>query len=52
MDLINHFNYFSRAVASLIIQEPKVRQRAKIYERLISLAEVSVNVLVIFVIKF
>ena len=40
MDLINHFNYISRAVASMIAQEPKVRQRAKIYEKLILMAEV------------
>lgn len=40
MNLINHFNYMSRAVASMIAQEPKVRHRAKIYEKFIILAEV------------
>ena len=50
MNLINHFNYMSRAVASMIAQEPKVRHRAKIYEKFIILAEVCFILFVSFLI--
>ena len=40
MNIINHFNFISCAVASVIVKEPKVRHRAKIYEKFINLAEV------------
>lgn len=39
MNIISHFNYISCAVASVIVKEPKVRHRAKIYEKFVSLAE-------------
>ena len=40
MELINHFNFISRAVASIIVSFPKVRGRAKAYEKFIVMAEV------------
>ena len=40
MALINHFNFVSRAVASVIVKERQVRLRAKLYEKFVALAEV------------
>jgi len=39
MEMINHFNYVARAVGSMLVSEPKVRQRAKLFEKFILLGE-------------